>query len=49
MSAITSFPPVEITAADLGVREGEFPTEYFTGGGVFDNLGIRAFWWLKKK
>jgi predicted acylesterase/phospholipase RssA len=41
------FPPVEITAADLGVREGEFPTEYFTDGGVFDNLGIRAFSWLK--
>ncbi|TWT33529.1 Patatin-like phospholipase [Posidoniimonas corsicana] len=42
------FPPVEVTAADLGVREGEFPTEYFTDGGVFDNLGIRAFSWLKK-
>ncbi|MEM8668842.1 MAG: patatin-like phospholipase family protein [Planctomycetota bacterium] len=41
------FPPVEITAADLGVREGEFPTEYFTDGGVYDNLGIRAFSWLK--
>ncbi len=41
------FPPVEITARDLGVREGEFPTEYFTDGGVFDNLGIRAFSWLK--
>jgi len=41
------FPPVEVTAADLGVREGEFPTEYFTDGGVFDNLGIRAYSWLK--
>jgi predicted acylesterase/phospholipase RssA len=41
------FPPVEMTAADLGVREGEFPTEYFTDGGVFDNLGIRAYSWLK--
>lgn len=41
------FPPVEFTAADLGVRDGEFPTEYFTDGGVYDNLGIRAFTWLK--
>lgn len=43
------FPPVEVTAADLGVREGEFPTEYFTDGGVFDNLGIRAFHWLQSQ
>ncbi|MCC9604693.1 patatin-like phospholipase family protein [Blastopirellula sp. JC732] len=41
------FPPVEFTAADLGVRDGEFPTEYFTDGGVYDNLGIRAFSWLE--
>ncbi|PQO44634.1 patatin-like phospholipase family protein [Blastopirellula marina] len=41
------FPPVEFTAADLGVRDGEFPPEYFTDGGVYDNLGIRAFSWLK--
>ena len=40
------FPPVEITAADLGVHEGQFPTESFTDGGVYDNLGIRAFAWL---
>ncbi len=32
------FPPVEITASDLGVREGQFPTEWFTDGGVYDNL-----------
>lgn len=43
------FPPVEITSEDLGVREGEFPTEFFTDGGVFDNLGIRAFSWLKQE
>jgi predicted acylesterase/phospholipase RssA len=42
------FPPVEITAADLGVREGEFPTEFFTDGGVYDNLGLRAFSWLRQ-
>ena len=40
------FPPVEITAADLGVHEGQFPPESFTDGGVYDNLGIRAFAWL---
>ena len=43
------FPPVEMTAADLGVRDGQFPTEYFTDGGVFDNLGLRAFLWLKQQ
>ena len=43
------FPPVEITAADLGVRDGQFPTEFFTDGGVYDNLGLRAFLWLQKQ
>lgn len=43
------FPPVEITAADLGVRDGQFPTEFFTDGGVYDNLGLRAFLWLKEQ
>ena len=43
------FPPVEITAADLGVRDGQFPTEFFTDGGVYDNLGLRAFLWLKQQ
>jgi predicted acylesterase/phospholipase RssA len=40
------FPPVEISADDLGVHEGQFPAESFTDGGVYDNLGIRAFAWL---
>jgi predicted acylesterase/phospholipase RssA len=40
------FPPVEITAHDLGVHEGQFPAESFTDGGVYDNLGTRAFAWL---
>lgn len=43
------FPPVEITAADLGVREGQYPTEWFTDGGVYDNLSIRAFSWLMRQ
>ena len=41
------FPPVDISAADLGVRDGQFPKESFTDGGVYDNLGIRAFAWLR--
>lgn len=43
------FPPVEMTAEDLGVRDGQFPTEFFTDGGVYDNLGLRAFAWLKEQ
>jgi predicted acylesterase/phospholipase RssA len=43
------FPPVDITAADLGVRDGQFPKESFTDGGVYDNLGIRAFSWLREE
>jgi len=43
------FPPVEITAADLGIREGQFPTQWFTDGGVYDNLGLRGFSWLKQQ
>jgi predicted acylesterase/phospholipase RssA len=42
------FPPVEITATDLGVHEGQFATESFTDGGVYDNLGTRAFIWLQR-
>jgi predicted acylesterase/phospholipase RssA len=42
------FPPVQITAA-LGVRDGQFPAEFFTDGGVYDNLGLRAFLWLKQQ
>lgn len=41
------FPPVELTAADLGVRDGQFPADSFTDGGVYDNLGTRCFVWLK--
>ncbi|MAN06332.1 MAG: hypothetical protein CMJ56_05595 [Planctomycetaceae bacterium] len=43
------FPPVDISAEDLGVREGQFPTESFTDGGVYDNLGTRAFSWLENE
>ena len=43
------FPPVELTAADLGVHEGQFSGESFTDGGVYDNLGTRAFMWLGQR
>ena len=42
------FPPVRVTADDLGVTEGEFPGESFTDGGVYDNLGTRAFNWMHR-
>lgn len=42
------FPPVRLTAADLGVNDGQFPGESFTDGGVYDNLGTRAFSWLQQ-
>jgi len=42
------FPPVEFSPADLGVREGHFENESFTDGGVYDNLGTRAFLWLQR-
>ena len=42
------FPPVRVTADDLGVSDGEFPGESFTDGGVYDNLGTRAFTWMHR-
>ena len=37
------FPPALITADDLGLSDGEFAPHTFTDGGVYDNLGVRAF------
>jgi predicted acylesterase/phospholipase RssA len=37
------FSPVLITADEFGLSEGEFPPQTFTDGGVYDNLGVRAF------
>jgi hypothetical protein len=37
------FSPALITADELGLSEGEFPPQTFTDGGVYDNLGVRAF------
>jgi predicted acylesterase/phospholipase RssA len=37
------FPPMELSARTVGALEGEFQTQYFTDGGVYDNLGVRMF------
>jgi predicted acylesterase/phospholipase RssA len=42
------FPPLELTAWDVGACESEFPPHSFTDGGVFDNLGIRMFRWMEQ-
>ena len=43
------FPPLELAAEDIGASEGEFQTQYFTDGGVYDNLGIRMFRYLERQ
>ena len=37
------FPPLPVTARDVGLEEGKFPPHLFTDGGVYDNLGVRMF------
>ncbi len=37
------FPPLVVRASDLGASKSAFSVLTFTDGGVFDNLGIRAF------
>ncbi|MGW8182068.1 MAG: patatin-like phospholipase family protein, partial [bacterium] len=37
------FPPLELTAADVGADDSRFPPHLFTDGGVYDNLGVRMF------
>ncbi|TWT37064.1 Patatin-like phospholipase [Posidoniimonas corsicana] len=37
------FPPLELTAETVGATPGEFQTQFFTDGGVYDNLGIRMY------
>ncbi len=43
------FPPLELTAEDIGANAGDFQTQYFTDGGVYDNLGVRMFRHLELK
>lgn len=42
------FPPVQIRAVDVGAPRGQFPTQSVTDGGVYDNLGVRAYHWHRK-
>ena len=42
------FPPLELSAEDIGANAGEFQTQYFTDGGVYDNLGVRMFRYLER-
>ena len=37
------FPPLELTAETVGAADGDFQTQFFTDGGVYDNLGVRMF------
>ncbi len=37
------FPPLQLTAKDVGLEEGRFPPHLFTDGGIYDNLGVRMF------
>lgn len=42
------FPPVQIRAKDVGAPPGDFPTQSLTDGGVYDNLGVRAYHWQRR-
>lgn len=37
------FPPIEVHSEDIGASDAAFARHVFTDGGVYDNLGIRAF------
>jgi predicted acylesterase/phospholipase RssA len=37
------FPPLQLTAKDVGADAGRFPPHVLTDGGVYDNLGVRMF------
>ena len=42
------FPPLQLTATDVGADESRFPPHFFTDGGVYDNLGVRMFRWIQE-
>lgn len=42
------FPPLELTSEDIGGTESEFQRQYFTDGGVYDNLKARMFRHLER-
>jgi predicted acylesterase/phospholipase RssA len=41
------FPPLELSSEDIGETESEFQRQFFTDGGVYDNLGARMFRYLE--
>ncbi|WP_337173664.1 patatin-like phospholipase family protein [Paludisphaera sp.] len=42
------FPPIQLHSHDIGAAEAAFSHQAFTDGGVFDNLGIRAFRFIER-
>lgn len=42
------FPPLQLTAAEVGSAAGDFGRQAYTDGGVFDNLGVRMFGSLER-
>jgi predicted acylesterase/phospholipase RssA len=42
------FPPISVRAADIGASELVFNRQSFTDGGIFDNLGVRAFRFIER-
>jgi hypothetical protein len=42
------FPPMTLRSSDVGASEAAFSQQTFTDGGVFDNLGIRAFRFIER-
>ncbi|WP_165251418.1 patatin-like phospholipase family protein [Paludisphaera soli] len=42
------FPPIQVRSQDIGASEAAFSHQAFTDGGVFDNLGIRAFRFIER-
>ena len=43
------FPPLELNAETVGASPGQFQTQFFTDGGVYDNLGVRMFQHINNK
>jgi hypothetical protein len=43
------FPPLELNARTVGASPGQFQTQFFTDGGVYDNLGVRMFQHINDK
>jgi predicted acylesterase/phospholipase RssA len=37
------FPPLQLRSQEVGANEGDFSTQAFTDGGIYDNLGLRMF------